>query len=230
MPNLSKRNFTLEEEMDASDCDPSKLENTYLQFTTINSFLSGWKRIYLRYLKEIILNTPEPTLLDIGFGGGDIAIKLNEWAKKDKINLGITAIETDPRSLDYINKLPRTKTKDINFRIVSLKDLVKEGKKFDLVISNHVLHHLSNEYLRSFLTLSREIANQIVIHNDLERGSLAYNIFKLSKFLFKDSFITNDGLISIQRSFTKPELTDLSNNKWEIIKFQPFRLLAVAKK
>lgn len=227
MPNLDKRNFSLQEQMDNPSCNLTILENTYSQFGLINGLLSGWRRIYLSQLRPIISKTANPTLLDIGFGGGDIAIKLQEWAKNDKLNLKITAIETDNRSIDYIKKLSPTKTAGIDFRLASLEDLTREAVKFDLVISNHVLHHLAEDQLKSILEQSKDLAKQLVIHNDLERNSLALNLFKFSKYFFKNSFITNDGLISIQRSFRKNELQKICGSKWEVRNFFPFRLIAL---
>ncbi len=213
--------------MDSSSCDLTSLENTYSQFRLINGLLSGWRRLYLKHLREVLSSTSDATLLDIGFGGGDIAIQISKWAKKDNLNLKITAIETDPRSLDYIKKLSPDETSDINFRFASLEEVIKENRKFDIVISNHVLHHLPDEYLKSFLEQSQSIARRIVIHNDLERSRLALYLFTFSRFFFKNSFITHDGLISIQRSFRQAELNEIIGSSWQVKKFLPFRLITM---
>ena len=98
---LSKRQPDLIEFMDREDCDPVLLENTYRQFATINLLLSQWKRIYTNELLPMMQEGITYTLLDIGFGGGDVPIRLAEWAEKDGLDLIITAIDTDKRAYNF---------------------------------------------------------------------------------------------------------------------------------
>ena len=67
MPAIFLRNRAghLVERMDLPDCDPVKLLKTYRQFKTINYLLSGWGRIYSKYLKPAFQEGAE-TVLDIG--------------------------------------------------------------------------------------------------------------------------------------------------------------------
>lgn len=223
---LSERQAGLQEFMDRSDCDPVLLENTYHQFSTINLLLSQWKKVYKKYLKPRLSSSHSTTLLDIGFGGGDIPLKLARWAAEDGLLLHITAIETDIRTLDYVNSLDAPE--NITFLHTSSQALVEEGRTFDLVISNHLMHHLEDEDLLRLMEDARKLSTQLVVFNDILRSDLGYLLFTtFSRLLFRKSFITVDGLISIKRSFTFRELRKLAPDAWTVHSLFPFRLLMI---
>jgi 2-polyprenyl-3-methyl-5-hydroxy-6-metoxy-1,4-benzoquinol methylase len=226
---LSNRQPELKEIMDRQDCDQVLLENTYRQFATINLLLSQWKRIYKAHLLPLMKEDKTYTLLDIGFGGGDVSIKMAEWAGKDGIDLVITAIETDERAYQYSQKL---ETPDnIHFRHCSSSDLVSENATYDFVISNHVLHHLSKEQTYTILEEAKSLATQKVIFNDIERSDLGYALFTtFARLLFRNSFIVTDGLTSIKRSYTQNELQKIAPEDWAVEQIFPFRLLLLYAK
>lgn len=224
---LSKRQPDLVELMDKDDCDLQKLENTYRQFSLINGLLSNWKRIYKNKLLPLMNDRSRTyTILDIGFGGGDIPIALAKWAKKDGIKIAITAIETDQRAYDFAVSLPKNST--IEFLHCSSSDLVEQRVSFDFVISNHVLHHLDKKSTSQILEEAISLSTSLVIFNDIERSDLGYTLFNIfSRLLFRNSFITADGLTSIKRCYTKFELERITPNNWLVERSFPFRLLLI---
>lgn len=224
---LNTRQVDLIELMDKEDCDPKKLKNTYRQFSTINALLSQWKIVYRTILRPLMLDTQQVyTLLDIGFGGGDIPIALSGWAKKDGLRLKITAIEMDSRSIDFVQELPENP--DIKYIHCSSSDLVRESKQFDFVISNHVIHHLDEFAFGAILKDAKTLAKRMVVFNDIERSDLGYLLFNIfSRPLFRHSFITEDGLTSIKRSYTKKELLKVISSEWKVRRLFPFRLLLI---
>ena len=91
--------------MDQPDCDPQLLDNTYRQFGVINRALSGWRRLYLREVRPLLSRESGPaTLLDIGSGGGDLAVMLAGWAARDLLDLSITGIDPDPRATAFARR------------------------------------------------------------------------------------------------------------------------------
>lgn len=164
------------------------------------------------------------SLLDIGFGGGDVPISLAKWAIQDRIKLNITAIDTDPRALEFVQKnYPEGL---IKWRHVSSTDLALKRERYDFVVSNHVLHHLKPDQLSKLFKEARELATLKVLFNDIERSDIGYSLFNVfSRFLFRRSFITEDGLTSIKRSFTRQELVQIVPSGWKVETLFPFRLL-----
>lgn len=222
---LKNRQPGLVEMMDMEDCDLGKLEKTYEHFYKINRLLSKWNSIYRRYLRPVMQGQNRTyTLLDIGFGGGDIPIALAKWANKDGIKLEITAIETDQRAIQFVN--PRPAPANVSFRYKDSSELIDEKVSFDFVISNHVLHHLDDEALHSVLNEARTLSTKGVVFNDIERSDIGYMLFIIfSRLFFRRSFVTIDGPISIKRSFTKKELEQIKPKGWTVKRMLPFRLL-----
>ncbi|PTT61040.1 methyltransferase domain-containing protein, partial [Arthrobacter sp. HMWF013] len=146
------------EMMDRPDCDPVRLDRTYRQFGLVNRLFSGWRLLYVRELRPLLSPDHVTTVLDIGCGGGDIARLLAGWSARDNLEVEITGIDPDGRACDHAS---RTKTQSVNFRQAASADLVREGRSYDVVISNHVLHHLQPAQLAAFLADSQNLASRL---------------------------------------------------------------------
>lgn len=201
------------EMMDRPDCDPVRLDRTYRQFGLVNRLFSGWRLLYVRELRPLLSPDHPITVLDIGCGGGDIARLLAGWSARDNLRVEITGIDPDGRACDHAS---RRKTQSVNFRQAASADLVREGRSYDVVISNHVLHHLQPAELAAFLADSQNLATRLSLHNDLRRSVAAYGLFSLAALPFRGSFIRPDGLVSIRRSYTPAELRAAAPPGWNV--------------
>lgn len=231
MPQLlSNRNPDLTEWMDRPDCDRDLLFNTYRQFSRINRLLSGWKSIYKTYLQPIIeRNGGKATLLDIGCGGGDVLRILHKFCRQDGYEVQFTGIDPDQRSFDYLSGLKWPENFD--FKPVLSDQLVRENRRFDMVISNHVVHHLKEKELTELCSDAEQLANRLVLFSDIERSDIGYALFSaIAPLLFRRSYIVQDGRISIKRSFRREELQALLPGGWVVQRQFPFRLLAIHQK
>ena len=229
---LSSRATDLKELMDDHQCDLRTLYNTYHHFKYINPVVSRWKHVYKRYLLPLMTDKSHRyTILDVGFGGGDISLKLLEWAKQDGVHIKITAIELEPRAITYAQKHLDVDPDSIDFVCVSTRDLVAQGRRFDFVISNHVLHHLHREDVQALLLDAELLATLGVVFNDLYRSAIAYYVFKVATSpVFGDNFIVHDGLVSIRRSFTTQELKAIAPGHWQVKNLLPYRILLLCVK
>ncbi len=226
---LKNRRPELTEIMDKPDADARLLANTYRQFSLINRLLSQWRFVYKKHLRPHLHPARPDTVLDIGFGGGDIPLALAKWAQEDGLQLRISAIETDKRAFDFAQKL--NSPNNVRFLLNSSTDLVKQAASFDFVISNHLLHHLDDESLHRILNEAEYLARKKVLFNDIKRSDFGYVLFSfISRILFSDSYIREDGLTSIKRSFTIKELQEAVPQGWMVKKKFPFRLLLIYDK
>jgi 2-polyprenyl-3-methyl-5-hydroxy-6-metoxy-1,4-benzoquinol methylase len=220
---LARRDTAAQEFMDDPGCDPDRLERTYRQFRTINRLLSGWQRIYRHRIRPRLHPDRPTTLLDIGFGGGDIARALAGWAARDGLLLRTTAVDPDERALRHVRRLPDA---GVRFEQASSADLVGRGDRYDLVISNHLLHHLDAPALAALLADSVMLSRGPVIHNDLSRARPGYGFYAVATLPFaRRSFIHQDGLLSIRRSYRRPELQAVVPPGWQVRSMFPQRLL-----
>ena len=225
MIGLPDRETTALELMDDSHCDPGLLARTYAQFCVVNRLVSGWRRVYVRLLRPVLATSAHPTLLDVGFGGGDVPRSLARWARRDGIDLRVTAVDPDPGTAAYVGRSGTGRDEGVEFRRAGSGDLGAEGRRFDVVMSNHLLHHLEPGALQEVLADSERLARQLVLHNDLRRSALAYRAYALAtRPLARSSFLHADGLLSIRRSYRPHELAAVRPG-WKVRAAAPFRLL-----
>ncbi|MHC6593723.1 class I SAM-dependent methyltransferase [Arthrobacter sp. C152] len=212
---LRRRAIESVENMDRPDCDARLLENTYRQFGAVNRALSGWRGLYRRELRAVVPDPRRPlTVLDVGCGGGDLAVMLAGWAQRDGRALHVTGIDPDPRAAHFASRRPPLP--GVEFRQAHTSDLVGEGRTFDVVISNHVLHHLAPDELQQLLAHSELLAARKALHNDLVRSPAAFALFSVAALPFRHSFIREDGLTSIRRSYKPSELAAVAPPGWSV--------------
>lgn len=210
--------------MDRPDCDPSRLERTYAQFPLINAVVSGWRSNYRERIRPLLSDSRRTTLLDIGCGGGDVARNLVRWAARDGLLLEVTAIDPDHRALAFARAQPPVPR--LSYRQAFSSELVAEGAVFDVVVSNHMLHHLNPGEFRGLLQDSQALASTAVIHSDIARSPVAFALFAAGTLpFFPGSFIRRDGLTSIRRSYTAGELRAAVPPGWRVERAAPFRNL-----
>ena len=220
---LRDRDVHAVEEMDRPGCDPARLNRTYAQFSVVNRAVAGWRGIYRTHIRPVLSATTVTTLLDIGCGGGDVPVLLAAWAARDRRKLEITAIDPDRRAFDFARR--RRHIPGVTFRQASTAELAGEGQRYDVVVSNHVLHHLGTAELPQFLAESALLSRGTVIHNDIRRSPAAYALFYAASWPFPGSFIREDGLTSIRRSYTAAELQAAAPPGWTVLARPPFRNL-----
>lgn len=245
MIRLSERRGDLEEIMDREDCDEKALERTYQAFVHINRWLSGWNLLYSRHLRpllkqeaarrELSRRAPETRddtirIVDVGCGGGDVLRYVVGRARRD--GLAVTGLGVDPdgraiRHARTVHSGPAVPKPMLSFQEGRLEDVTGP---VDVIISNHLLHHLDDEEVRALLAQSVERAAIACIHNDIARSWPALVLFQAVRPLFPRTFVGVDGTRSIQRSFTPGELAALAGPTWEPVAGAPFRaaLLHVA--
>ena len=220
---LGARDTDAIEEMDRPDCDPERLDRTYRQFALVNRVVSGWHSLYRSRVRPLLSPDVPSTLLDIGCGGGDLALMFARWAASDGIRLSITGIDPDPRAYRFAAR--RDPVPDVQFRQATSADLVAEGGAYDIVVSNHVLHHLGAAELQALLDDSVKLSRRLALHNDLRRTALAYALFSAGALPLTGSYIRRDGLTSIRRSYTVTELATVVPSGWTVEPHSPFHCL-----
>jgi len=223
---LRHRDRETTERMDAPDCDLPALHRTYAQFRVVNALVAGWQLTYRQHVRPVLRRDRLNTLLDIGSGGGDVPRALARWAHRDGYRLQVTAVDPDPRAHAWSVRQPRVP--GVSFRQALSSDLVAEGCSFDVVTSNHLLHHLDDAQLRALLADSQQLARNRAVHSDIARSRWAHLLFSAGTWaFFPGSFIREDGLVSIRRSYTAAELRAVVPPGWQVQQQPPWRNLVL---
>lgn len=224
---LRERDVMVREIMDDPACDPVRLRRTLERFAIVNRCVAGWGTVYRAHIGPALAATGgSARILDIGCGAGDVLRSLLDRARKDGFIVEGVGIDPDERAIMVARA--GTATAGLSFEIARAADLVARGYRFDVVISNHLLHHLTPREVTDLLTDSRTLANHVALHSDIARGRMAYLAFAVAVPPFAPgTFLRTDGLRSIRRSWTRAEFARLAPSGWRIEGPVPFRLLAV---
>lgn len=226
---LHTRDTVVLELMDDPHCDPARLAATLRRFDVVNRLWSGWAALYRARLGPFLASLERPArVLDLGSGGGDLVARLAALAERDGLDVRWVGADPDDRALDVARERASSR---IEFRATDASALRAEGERFDAVVSNHVMHHLSAADLTGFAADSLVLSDGLVLHSDIRRSRWAYGLYAVAITpLAPGTFLRTDGLRSIRRSYRAGELADALGAPWTVTDASPFRVVAEARR
>ncbi|MEX2501563.1 MAG: methyltransferase domain-containing protein, partial [Trueperaceae bacterium] len=213
--------------MEEPGVDPVVLRRTYAQFGPLNDLVAGWRRAWRRTLAPAAhaaaAEHGRVRLLDVGCGGGDLIRRLCAWAAQDGVELHATGVDPDPVALAYARS--RSVPPNVRYRQARAEEL-PDGDRFDLIVSNHLLHHLPEPELTALACTCERLRapSGTVLHGDIHRNALALPAFALASFPFRRSFVREDGFRSIRRAWRPHELAPLLPPGWRAERVGRFRI------
>ncbi|MCC6547486.1 methyltransferase domain-containing protein [Candidatus Sumerlaeota bacterium] len=170
----------------------------------VNHWLGG-RRVLLRALAPFLSaqrNSPLH-ICDIGTGAGDLPIIVAEFARRNGIQLRITAVELNPDLCDSARQAC-ARFPEISVVCADAREVLNEG--FDLVTASLFLHHFQSPQVVEWITRMDNAAKLGWIINDLERHPLAYAGIRIAgPFLSRNRVFLHDAPLSVRRSYTPAE-------------------------
>ena len=167
------------------------------------------------------------TVLDVGYGYGDLLRKIHEWSRRKGRAVDLVGVDLNPNSADAARQATPADM-PIEYRT---GDYAEQPTPFDFVISSLVAHHMTDDQLRAFIRYMEDQALCGWLINDLHRHRLSYYGFPwLARLLGAHRIVREDGQLSIARSFRPAEwraiLADagLPEGAARIVRRFPFRL------
>jgi 2-polyprenyl-3-methyl-5-hydroxy-6-metoxy-1,4-benzoquinol methylase len=232
-PDMQLRNTSDKEKLELADLDLNRFRRTIRQFKLINYLLSSSSRLMREHFFTIMEQDPQRdyTLLDVGAGGCDIAIRAAREARERGLKLNITALDNDARILPIAYQAARDYP-EICIIEGNALELSRLGS-FDFVFSNHFLHHLAWDDIKIFLERIIAQTRLAFVMNDLKRSNWAYLGFTIfSGLLTRRSFHFYDGRLSIRRGFLAEELRDFMRSNFpnraiQVMETYPARVVLV---
>lgn len=208
MADLSERS-TEREWMDGDDASAADLRRCLADLATVNTVTLA-RAPTLAFLRRVARTVPpggELSVLDVGFGHGDMLRRIARWGRRRGLQLRLEGIDLSPVSAEAAREatppdLPITyRTGDV---------FAQEAAGADVVISSLLTHHLSDDQVVDFLRWMERTARRGWFVNDLHRHALAYHGFAaLSRAAGWHPFVQHDGPVSIARSFRREDWSRL---------------------
>jgi 2-polyprenyl-3-methyl-5-hydroxy-6-metoxy-1,4-benzoquinol methylase len=180
----------------------------------------------LDFLRRAVAKKSPFTLLDVGFGDGDMLRQVARWAKKNGIVAELTGIDLNSRSKAAAEAV-RSPGAPIRYLTGDYADLAGSG--FDCVISSLVTHHMTETELFDFLHFMEREARLGWFVNDLHRHGFAYTTWPLLSGAMRwHPIVRADGHTSIARSFRPAEWHERLDRagiaEAKVRRWLPFRL------
>ena len=183
--------------MDDPALPPAIYQAVLSDLASVNSITLA-HRPTLNFLYQALGKRKEFTLLDVGFGQGDMLRAIAQWAKNRGITAHLTGIDINPGSAPTA-RAATDAAADIEYRT---GDYRETGLGFDFIVSSLVAHHMSADELRAFLRVMESEARLGWMVNDLHRHRLAHFGFPiLARVMRWHEIVRADGTLSIARSF-----------------------------
>lgn len=194
--------------MDTREFPPAVVRKT-LAFLSLTNRRFGGNDVVIRRLDEWSRGwrPGEPvTLLDVGTGGGDIAIAAAQWARRQGFSLRITAVDLMPD----IAAVARENAREFPEIEVVAGDAFALDGSWDYVTASLFLHHVPPHENASALRKLDALARRGLVVSDLERSLPSYLAVSALSLLAGNSVVRHDGPLSVRRAFTRRELQALA--------------------
>ena len=170
-------------------------------------------------------------VLDMATGSADIPVAVAIWARRQGIQIKVTAIDNNTFAIREAEAFTRGYP-EITVAVADVFSMPFEDGSFDIVLCTKTLHHLSEERTVRLLKEIGRVAAIGYIVIDLRRSCVAWALISVLTRLFTRNRLTrHDGPLSVLRSYTVSELDALAGKAGlmdrSVVK-EPFWLMVVS--
>jgi len=188
--------------MDAPDIDPAVYAAVLADLSRVNRW-TFTALPTLRYLDRAAAGLRSFTLLDVGFGHGDMLRAIARWAQKRGIAAHLVGVDLNPMSRDIAVAATPADLQHIDFRT---GDYRNQPERFDFIISSQVAHHMSDGQLGEFLRHMEERSARGWLVSDLNRSAFSQRGYPLlARIMGVHRIVREDGTLSIARAIRPAE-------------------------
>lgn len=200
MSNLSIRSHQ-EEQMDAADLDGDTYAAVLRDLARVNRW-TFTARSALAFLSRSIDEERHFSLIDVGFGQGDLLRRVARWAAGKGIEARLIGVDLNPAS-EALARAATPPGMAIDYRT---GDYADQPERFDFIVSSQVAHHMTEEQLGRFLRYMEHTARRGWLVCDLHRHVFAYHGYPLlARVMGVHRIVREDGQLSIARSLRPSE-------------------------
>ena len=186
------------ERMDADDLAEATYAALIADLARVNTITRA-RPPTLAWLARATAGVDSFSLVDVGFGHGDMLRAVARWAGQAGKQVQLTGIDLNPRSA------PVASAASAGLDIAWLTgDAAALAGRPDFIISSLVAHHMSDAELIGCIGWMEATAVRGWFINDLHRHWLAWAGFRLLALLLRwHPIVRHDGALSVRRAFVR---------------------------
>lgn len=194
--------------MDADDLTPERFALVLQDLARVN-VVTRAAAPTLRWLDAVTTaaSVSAPiTILDVGFGQGDMLRAIARWAMRRGRAVALHGVDINPRSAPIA--VARTEPSlGIRYHTGDAVDVVaRMPEPPQVIISSLVAHHMADAELVHFVRWMEQTATRAWFINDLHRHPVAWWGYRaLSALMRVDPIVRHDGALSVRRAFVQAD-------------------------
>jgi hypothetical protein len=144
------------------------------------------------------------SLLDVGFGYGDMLRAIHDWCRTRGFEPELTGVDLNPWSAASAREATPPHM-SIRYRTGDVFAFAPE-RPVQFVVSSLFAHHLSNADAAAFVAWMERVAARGWFINDLHRHPVPFYAFRgLARLARWHRFVRHDGPVSIARGFRRKD-------------------------
>lgn len=214
------------EALDTPELDQETARATLADIATANLLFGGQSAVAWG-VDRLLDGQPLPPklrVLDVGAGLGDVLVHLQHRLEREGVLVDPLALDwhRTATTLSHARGLPSIAADALTLPIAD--------KSVDIVIASQLLHHFSREAGRDLVRELDRVARLGVVVADIRRTFVAaWGIWIAAVMLGFHRVSRRDGVLSVRRGFTVPELVSLTEEAGisaEVRRRPGFRLVA----
>jgi SAM-dependent methyltransferase len=196
--------------LDHADAPPAEVAESLDDLALLNRL--GPIRSIVASLAPLAARQPNGRplrIVDVGAGGGDLALALARWGRRTGRRVRIVALDLHLAVLQCAAGRTRG-TPDVGLLAGNALALPLRPGTVDLAVCSLLLHHLPEEGVVNLLAELAGLVRLGFVVSDLRRGRLAWAAtWVVTRLISRNRFTRHDGPLSVRRAYTLPELRTL---------------------
>jgi 2-polyprenyl-3-methyl-5-hydroxy-6-metoxy-1,4-benzoquinol methylase len=185
--------------MDADDLDPATYAALIADLARVNTITLA-RRPTLAWLRRATAGLTHFTLVDVGFGHGDMLRAIAADVARRGQTARLVGIDMNPRSAP-VAAAATDPALGIEWRTGRAEALEFAP---DFIVSSIVCHHMDDAELAGFLAWQERTARRGWFVNDLHRHPIAWAGFRALAWAFRwHPIVAHDGALSVRRAFVR---------------------------
>lgn len=187
--------------MDAADLAPEIYAALIADLARVNTITLA-RPPTLRWLAAATRDIAAFSVVDVGFGHGDMLRAIAVWAQRAGKTARLVGVDLNPRSAP-VARAATDPALGIEYRTgdAAMLDFAP-----DFIISSLVAHHMTEAELTGFLGWMEATATRGWLINDLHRHPIAWAGYRALAALMRwHPIVRHDGALSVRRAFGRDD-------------------------